>query len=116
MKGIKIHISGENRNDKDFLELLREIIHPRFERIEGNLHIFLCQNYSFGTDSDLAITAFLKFEELKYTLEIFSSGGGEGIFGFTLGSENRSLISIKNKIEDFCREKKFKFDCNEINV
>ena len=28
MKGIKIHISGENRNDKDFLELLREIIHP----------------------------------------------------------------------------------------
>lgn len=116
MKGIKIKISGENRNDKDFLEFLREIIHPGFERIEGNLHIFLSQNYSFGTDSDLAITAFLKFEKLKYTLETFSIGGGEGIFGFTMGSENRSLNSIKNKIEHFCREKTFKFDCNEIDV
>ena len=116
MKGIKIEISGENRNNDDFLEFLREIITPKFEKTEGNLHIFMGQNYSFGTDSDLAITVFLKFDELKYTLEIISSGGGEGIFGFTLGNENRRLNVIKNKIEKFCEEKNFTFDCSEIDV
>lgn len=116
MKGIKIEISGENRNNDDFLEFLREIITPKFEKTEGNLHIFMGQNYSFGTNSDLAITFFLKFEELNYTLEIISSGGGSGIFGFTGGNEKRSLNSIKNKIAKYCEEKNLKFDCNEIDI
>ena len=116
MNGIKIEISGENRNNNEFLEFLKEIITPKFEKAEGNLHIFMEQNYSFGTDSDLAITVFLKFEEQNYMLEIISSGGGEGIFGFTLGNENRRLNLIKNKIEKFCEEKNFEFNCTEIDI
>lgn len=116
MNGIKIKISGENKNNNDFLEFLKEIITPKFEKTEGNLHIFMGQNYSFGTDSDFAVTVFLKFEELNYMLEIISSGGGEGIFGFTLGNENRRLNLIKNKIEKFCNEKKLKFTCHEIDI
>ena len=87
MNGIKIEISGENKSNNDFHEFLRETINPRFEKTEGNLHVFMGQNYSFGTDSDLAIAVFLKFEELNYTLEIISSGGGDGVFGFTGGNE-----------------------------
>ena len=91
MNGIKIEISGENKNNNDFHEFLRETINPRFEKAEGNLHVFMGQNYSFGTDSDLAIAVFLKFEELNYTLEIISSGGGDGVFGFTGGNEKRGI-------------------------
>lgn len=77
---------------------------------------FLGQNYSFGTDSDLATIIFLKCEKLNYTLEIIASGGGEGIFGFTGGNEKRKINSIKNKIENFCEEKNFEFNCTEIDI
>lgn len=40
MNGIKIEISGENVNDDEFLEFLREIINPKFEKTEGNFHVF----------------------------------------------------------------------------
>lgn len=116
MHGIKIEISGENRNNNDFIEFLREIINPKFEKTEGNLHILMGQNYSFANDSDLAVTVFLKLEEWNYTLEIISSGGGEGIFGFTLGNENRRLSLIKNKIEQFCKERKLEFTFDEIDL
>ena len=116
MNGIKIEISGENKNNNDFHEFLRETINPRFEKTEGNLHVFMGQNYSFGTDSDLAIAVFLKFEELNYTLEIISSGGGDGVFGFTGGNEKRGINSIKNKIEKFCNEKNFEYYCTEIDI
>lgn len=116
MKGIKIEISGENKNEEILLQFLREIMNPKFEKKEENLYVLMGQNYSFGTDSDLAITAFFKHENSNYIIEIISSGGGEGIFGFTLGSEKRILNVIKNKIEQFCEEKKLEFVYHEIDI
>lgn len=110
MKADLFTIHGENCFTlvKEFLEKETEF---SLKRIITDGILFFIEDYSFINSSDLMIVVRLQKIDKSGNdceVEIVCGGGGQGLFSWTLGNENRRLHKLSDLLSDFCSGKKFK--------
>ncbi len=75
----------------------------RIKKQDYKITIFIAEDYYFRINSTLTLTVIVEETDNETTVEVVSSGGKEGILGFSYGAEKSAV----NRIVELLRENGF---------
>lgn len=72
------------------------------------------EEYRYRTNSYQSYYVIVRKEQATTFVEVNCGGGGDGFFGFSLGSEDAFVLKVKALIEEYCREQSISFAETEV--
>jgi hypothetical protein len=100
----RFSVKGENCKDR-LVDFIRNGYsnYYRTDITDGTL--FFIEDYSAMTNSDLMFCIKLEISSVDKEIcevELICGGGGEGIFSWGFGNENRRINDIYKRVAEFC--------------
>ena len=98
----KLKYNGNYDVDKVIRNILSNLTSEHYKKViaakDGNVTIYIYEKYYFRTNSDLTVTAIVRYEDLTTYVDIIVGGGSIGLISLDYGSENNALNELYNKL------------------